>query len=576
MSSARAKFFFYLYSLDFLSGSKHFKAFNREKNVSLVGLLFTIILAVIIITYSTVELITYFRQINFSLISMEDNSGKVDATKYVGNETIVLIRFINSIYNDEGKIVEQEIPDLLKILRVEVKQYDYEYGKSDYDIKKFTMENCSKYLTDNDLKKYKLPKNYLRQSLCPPVDKGLKLRWNSNGTSILNFNVYLCDNESDSNCYTKEEIDEKYKLGELSSITFGFLQEYNIIDNTNHTYPLSTESYLTEKYIYLNGQYNCESSSKYINYVSNDGMIFTTTKYYSGFRFDDFTCNFYEKDPSDFDTALVSINYSMDMNYLLNYIRNYEKITTIIVDITGIARIVFFIGGYCISLLSENYFSYKLFDEIFSQKYQSKNKNEINKNKDIQIYNNVSPQISSMKNIKKNNIKSFNRAESSNKINCENIHLKRKTKKPKTKKEKIKKNFMLNTNIIMNEINNDNSNNIALNKDNSTIKKIDDEKYSMILSRYLGYDINHKKRFRFWNFICSQFNRRNNNMKIINSCAKMINNYLSLEQVINNGINIDILLTNCESQEFNSIDILNTIIDEDFKKTIKNIKEKKE
>ena len=65
-------------------------------------------------------------------------------------------------------------------------------------------------------------------------------------------------------------------------------------------------------------------------------------------------------------------------------------------------------------------------------------------------------------------------------------------------------------------------------------------------------------------------------MKIIDSCAKMVNNYLSLEQIINNGINIDILLTNCEPQEYNSIDILNTIIDDDFKKTIKNIKEKKE
>ena len=275
MSSTRAKFFFYLYSLDFLSGSKHFKAFNREKNVSLVGLIFTIILAVIIITYSTVELITYFRQINFSLISMEDNSGKVDATKYVGNETIVLIRFINSIYDDEGNIVEKDIPDLLKIFRVEVKQYDYEYGNSDYDIKKFALENCTKYLKEDDIIKYNLPKNYIRQSLCPPEDKGLKLRWNSKGTSTLNFKVYLCDNESDSNCYTKEEIDEKYKLGELSSITFGFIQEYNIIDNTNHTYPLSIESYITEKYIYLNAQYNCESSSKYINYVSNDGMFLT-------------------------------------------------------------------------------------------------------------------------------------------------------------------------------------------------------------------------------------------------------------------------------------------------------------
>ena len=98
----------------------------------------------------------------------------------------------------------------------------------------------------------------------------------------------------------------------------------------------------------------------------------------------------------------------------------------------------------------------------------------------------------------------------------------------------------------------------------------------MILSRYLGYDVKDKKKFTFWNFICSQFNKGNNNMKIINSCARMINNYLSLEQMINNGINIDILLSNYESQEMSNIDKLNKVIDDDFKKTIKNIKDKKE
>ena len=55
----------------------------------------------------------------------------------------------------------------------------------------------------------------------------------------------------------------------------------------------------------------------------------------------------------------------------------------------------------------------------------------------------------------------------------------------------------------------------------------------------------------------------------------MINNYLSLEKIINNGIDIDILLANCKFQIFNNIDILNKIIDDDFKKNIKDIKKKK-
>ena len=138
----------------------------------------------------------------------------------------------------------------------------------------------------------------------------------------------------------------------------------------------------------------------------------------------------------------------------------------------------------------------------------------------------------------------------------------------------FKINNIENNNIIVNDVNNDITSGKKIDKSNNAIKKINDEEYSMILMKYLGYDVKNKKKFSFWNFICSQFNGRSNNMKLINNCAKMINNYLSLEKIIINGINIDLLLTNYESQEFNNIDILNRIIDDDFRKTIKYIREK--
>ena len=40
-------------------------------------------------------------------------------------------------------------------------------------------------------------------------------------------------------------------------------------------------------------------------------------------------------------------------------------------------------------------------------------------------------------------------------------------------------------------------------------------------------------------------------------------------------INVDVLLTNYELKEINNIDLLNKIIDDDFKNAIKNIKGKK-
>ena len=89
MSWTQNQILFFLYSLDFLSGSKKFKILGRKKNFSLVGLILTIIVAIMVIIYSTPELIDYFKRKNFSFFSMEDNSEKIEALKYIGNDTIV-------------------------------------------------------------------------------------------------------------------------------------------------------------------------------------------------------------------------------------------------------------------------------------------------------------------------------------------------------------------------------------------------------------------------------------------------------------------------------------------------------
>ena len=270
-------------------------------------------------------------------------------------------------------------------------------------------------------------------------------------------------------------------------------------------------------------------------------MFLTNIKSSTGLRYEGFTCSSKKRENIfDYNKSLATIGYMINTNYVLSYKRTYVKLTSFIVDITGIARVLFNIGGYVISKLSENYFSYKIFDKIFSEKYKSKNKNRRNKN--IQIYNNNISRLSSKKNIV----------------------------------EKRINNSMINSNIIINNVNSDNSSSKEIRKCKNVFEKSDNDDYSIILSQYLGYGKRDKIKFSFWNFIWSQFYRSNNNMKIINSCVKFIDNYLSLEQIVNNGINIDKLLTFSKSQEFNDIDIFNKIIDSNFKNILKDIKRKKE
>ena len=576
MTSTQAKISFFIYSLDFLSGTKNFRLFDREKNVSLVGLIFTIILAIITLVYSAIEILNYFQETNFSLISMEDNSEQIDATKFIGNDTLAALRFIKYDVDEEENEIEVEIPDLLKIFKIKVQQFNYEYDTDHYEYKYYDMENCSKYYKSEDFEKFNLPEYIISQSVCPPKDKELKLRWNQNGISKLYFEVKLCNKSEDENCYSKEEIEEKYNSSELDNIAFGFIQEFGIIDNYNHSYPIKTESLLTEGDIYLENFFNSETKSKFIHYQSDDGIIFSNIKNYTGLRYDTVTEKYKDRDIFDYEIPLLKITYLLDMNYVLNYKRTYVKLTTVIVDISGIARVLFLIGGYIISFLGQNFFSYQLFDEIFMQKYKLTYPDEEKKN-NIQIHEDISSQFSSNKNMSKDSkINIYNIPEYSNKNGSENKFLR--IKKRKVKKGKNKKNDNPSTNIIINEGSSDITDVKDMDKDNNTntVKKVDNEKYSLILSQYLGYNAKTKKKFTFFNFIGSEFYNKSNKTKVINSCAKMINNYLSLEKIINTGINIDLLLAHCESDEHNNIEVFNKIIDDDFKKTIKDIKEKKE
>ena len=579
MASIHEKLCFFLYGLDILSGTQSFKIFDRIKNVSLVGLICTIIFAVIIIIFTIFELIEFFKDTNFSLISMEDNSTKIPAIKYIGNDTIAALYFIKNKIDKNGKQYNQEIPDLMKIFKMKVYQYNQDYFTGDIEYKSYIMQNCTNYFTQEDMLKFDISQYIVDQSVCPPYEQGFKLKWDKHSYSQLYFKISLCNKKEDENCYSEEEIKEKYESGYLDDITFGFIREYNTVDSLNYSTPISINSMMTEFYLRLNNNMMGQCISKFVHYESDDGIIFNNIKNYTGLRIDSFDYgNNNREELFNYKTPLATITYGIDTNYILNYKRKYLKLTTIIVDISGIARVIFLFGGYIVSLLSRNYFSFKLFNEIFSRKHSDLYKNQ--KNKNAHINNDVNTQIfSNKKKIRENKLQKYDIAEEQSKTGSENNSLKILIRNDKSEKEQTNTKCIISSNIGMKDVNIINMDKKEMNKDSCDTKKLGSEKYSTILYKYLGYHIKNntkfdKKKFTFWSFICSQFYKGSSKTGIINCCAKMINNCLSFEQMVNNTIDIYILLSYCGSQELMDIDIFNEIIDDDFRKTIKKIKDK--
>ena len=141
---------------------------------------------------------------------MEDNSTNIPALKYIGNDTIAALYFTKFKLDENGIQYNQEIPDLMKIFKMKVYQYSQDYHTGAIQYKPYIMQNCTNYFTKKDMEKFQIPKDIVDQSICPPYDEGLKLKWDKNGYSELYFKISLCNKKEDENCYSEEEIKEKY------------------------------------------------------------------------------------------------------------------------------------------------------------------------------------------------------------------------------------------------------------------------------------------------------------------------------------------------------------------------------
>ena len=564
MISFYEKLSFYIYSLDLLSGTKPLKILNREKNVSLTGLIFTFILIVISIIYGTIVLLEYSKQKNYTLISMEDNSNKISSLLNLGNETAAFLRFYKVSLDENGSQVNDDIPDFSKIFKILVTQYIFYHHTQESEYKEdINLINCTNFLNSN-FYKHGVSQQIIEKSFCPPNDKGLKVGSNSIISSTLYFHIKLCNKTEDLNCYTDDEIKEKYESGYLSNIFFEFYQENNIIDNDNYTNPLTTKFIKILYYIDLNYYIKFDSTSNFISYESNDGIIFNDIKKYNGLRYNTFKYDINTRQEIyDKESEIISIGYTIDTDYVLYFKRTYVKLPTVIVEIYGIVKIFFTIGGFIINYSFKNYFSFKLFDEIFSKKYSD----TIALKKKRNIFNNSFTQAISNKNLLNvNTVLIDNNNKNKEKKNCQisRTNIVEENKKGK----KIRKNYTVINDSI--KSNRDDSSRKIINS-NFNFNKDSDEQYSKILFKYLGYNKKIKKKFSLWNFICSQFIKTNNEMKIINGIAQIIDKYLSLENLINNGINIDILISDFDKQN-NNIDMYDKIVGGDIKEVIKKIK----
>ena len=175
----------------------------------------------------------------------------------------------------------------------------------------------------------------------------ISLFYNPNiGYSLINLQVIIKKNTN----YIPEKIQSL------------IISENNVIDHINKDKPIS-ESFI----YYMTTSFSSSEFTtihidiQYIKYESDDGLFFKKSKYYSGLSFSDMNFfksineNFnYKKDLEIRNSSIIgSILFQINKSYYDNYKRSYQKLQSLLAEITSVISLIFEVARQISNILCD-------------------------------------------------------------------------------------------------------------------------------------------------------------------------------------------------------------------------------
>jgi len=472
----------FFFTFDLIGTSPQLLIFNNKRYKSLLSTFLSIIIIFISIFFSIFSLVQYLKFDSPIVGYSKDNDENTDRN-FKTKDLILIFQLIDSIDTMTFKTINESIAYYQALYNIVYNNgtvisipldIDYcEFGKN-VDEKFKEMANINNTYGRK-----------MEEFFCINFqnDENLSLFYYPNiGFSFISLLIYFKNNS----IYIPEN---------LQSL---IISENNIIDHYNKKNPIKksyiyqfTASFSSLQYTSIN--YNFQ----YIRYESDEGLLYKKSRILNGLSFSDINLNRNSQEDFDLKKNLKELNYSIigkidfsiNKSNFDNYKRNYQRLQSLLAEVSSVVSLLFEIGRQISNILGSKKMNKDIFEFLLNKK----------KEKAFIYHNN------NINNLFSNKKKQEITIDDKDKTNSNSPYLE--------KSNEVKLN-------ISNELNKENN--------NFRIEKIDSINDNKILSKINYYHI-------IKSFLCF----KDEKTKLINNCYEYINRDKCIENILERFYNIE-------------------------------------
>ena len=384
---SNAKLFFYKF--DFIGIVPQFRIFKYDSYKSIFSTIISIIITISSIAFTIYSIIDYIKFNNPSISYLIRFDNALNNTIFL-NDTLFMFRFYR-VYKNSS---ESDLNSL-------------GHYYSNFKSIELNIERCQIGKNINIKFKEYLEKNYkdqINKYYCISSEHGnLPLFYNpgllNDERSLINIQV-LNDKDAGFDYY----------------ITIELITENDIIDHDNKTNPIVVSSYSYTGYYDYDEYFYLDYRFEFIRYETDNGYFFNNFKNFSGVGMSEITSK------SDYvSSSLGEISFQQsDKNYS-HYKRSYEKIQSLLADITSVINFLLVLGKAISNILLQKKMNKDIIKSLINRNAYNEIKEHslIESNKKTKIlFNNLNKRVinSERKDINKDITESFNNKDNSNKL----------------------------------------------------------------------------------------------------------------------------------------------------------------
>ena len=358
----------FLYLFDLIGKSPQLLIFNNYRNISILSSLISLIIILISIAFSIYSILEYLKYINPNITYSKDNDGETNRNIYKRDFLLMFQLIDTTSYETLDNSIGYYVAEYIIV---------YNNGTNIYT--PLDIETCE--IGKNMDKKYQ---NFVNDK----STYGRKIEeFKCISSKFENISLFYDPNVGFSaiNLYIIFQNNTNYTPEKIQSL---LIAENNIINHFNKTDPINkgymfqlTSAYSSMEYTKVNFNF------QYLKYESDEGFFFQESRILYGMSFSDITSyrnkqnnKYLTKNFEEIKNSMIgTIEFGINKSNFDNYKRSYQKLQSLLAEITSVINLLFEVGRQISNILGGKKMSLRIIEYLVNKDtlHIKKNTNKI-------------------------------------------------------------------------------------------------------------------------------------------------------------------------------------------------------